>query len=306
MLHFSKRRGKGQTMSYKSFTVALAQIYPRLADLEHNISLHIKHAEEALKLGADLVVFPELSLTGYTLKDLTADFAINITHKERFGRLFEISKQIDIAFGFVEESNYIFYNSAAYLSGGEAQHVHRKVYLPTYGMFDEDRYFSPGNTFRAFNTKFGRFAILVCEDYWHPSSVYIAAQDNALYHLYMANAPIRGLTLPDEITSVSIAENVARVSSQLYGVYSIYANRVGFEDGVAFGGNSRVVSPTGSTVAQANSQDEELVLAEVEPEQIRRARTFFPLMGDEKLDLVYRELTRLRTNSNESEDRRDE
>lgn len=293
-------------MANKSFTAAVAQIYPKLAHLEYNLDLHIKNAREAKKLGADLVLFPELSLTGYLLKDLTADMAINPAKSGKIGALLEVSRDIDICFGFVEEEDYVYYNSAAYCSGGRIEFIHRKVYLPTYGMFDEERYFSPGSTFRAFNTRLGRFAILICEDYWHPSSVYLAAQDRALFHLYMANAPIRGLTLPDEITSVSIAQNVAGISSQLYGVYSLYANRTGFEDGTAFGGNSRVISPTGSVIAQAGGEDEELLLAEIELDQVRRARTFFPLMGDEKLDLVHRELTNIRNRNFQLEERTNE
>lgn len=293
-------------MADTSFTVAIAQIYPRLADLEYNLNLHVKQVEEAARLGADLVVFPELSLTGYLMKDLTADMAQNPAASTIIGRLLAASDKIDVVFGFVEEEDYVYYNSAAYCYAGEILHIHRKVYLPTYGMFDEERYFSAGDVFRAFDTPLGRFAILICEDYWHPSSVYLAAQDRALYHIYMANAPMRGMTLPDEITSINIAESVAAVSSQLYGVYSIYANRTGFEDGTNFGGGSRVVSPTGDVVARAGREDEELVLAEVELEQIRRARTFFPLMGDEKLDLVHRELTRIRNRNYKLEGTDDE
>jgi predicted amidohydrolase len=177
---------------------------------------------------------------------------------------------------------------------GEVRALHRKVYLPTYGMFDEERYFSPGSGFRAFDAALGRSAILICEDYWHPSSVYLAAQDGAVFHFYLSSAPLRGMMLKDEITSLGVAEQMAVVSSQLYGVYTVFVNRVGYEDGVAFAGRSRVISPTGGVIARADHQEEELVVAEIDPEQVRRARVFFPLMGDEKLDLVHRELTRIR------------
>lgn len=293
-------------MQNKTFTAAIAQIYPKLADIDTNLEKHLHMIQEAKSLGADIIIFPELSLTGYLMKDLTADLALNPASSTVLDELMASSVDIDVVFGFVEEQDHVYYNSAMYCCQGEILHIHRKVYLPTYGMFDEERYFSPGHNFKAFNTPLGRFAILVCEDYWHPSSVYIAAQDKALFHIYMANAPIRGLTLPDEITSVSIAENVALVSSQLYGVYSLYANRTGFEDGTAFGGGSRIVSPTGDVIARAGREEEELLLAEIDQEQIRRARTFFPLMGDEKLDLVYRELTRIRNREFQIEEHRDE
>ena len=276
-------------------TVAAAQVAPKLGDLEANLELHLRQIEYAAELGASIIVFPELSLTGYQLKDLTADVAQRVGDSELLDRIAQESRRISIVAGFVEEGdNYIYYNSAAFFEAGDLRALHRKVYLPTYGMFDEERYFSPGSGFRAFDTGIGRSAILICEDYWHPSSVYLAAQDGAVIHFYISNAPLRGMTLPDEITSTDIAERMAQVSSQLYGVYTIYANRVGFEDGIAFAGRSRIVSPTGHVIARADHREEELVLAEVDMEQIRRARVFFPLLGDEKLDLVHRELTRIR------------
>lgn len=295
--------GKAAEMLPETTLVAVAQINPRLGDLDYNLGLHLERAEQAVKLGAEMMVFPELSLTGYLLKDLTADVAQDIEKSKIIKRLREASRKIALMVGFVEEGDdFVYYNTAALFDGGEVKALHRKVYLPTYGMFDEERYFSPGSIFRAFDTRFGRIAILICEDYWHPSSVYLAAQDGAVLHFYLANAPERGMTLPDEITSTDIAERMAVISSQLYGVYSIYANRVGYEDGISFAGRSAVVSPTGAVPARAGSQNEELLLAEIDPEQVRRARVFFPLLGDEKLDLVYRELSRIRAQRFKLED----
>ncbi len=275
--------------------LAVSQTAPTLGDVERNLEQHLKHTEYALEAGAGLLVFPELSLTGYTLKDLTADVAQRAGDSVVLDKLARASRKLPMIVGFVEEGDdFVYYNSAAYFEGGALRGLHRKVYLPTYGMFEEERYFSPGSTFRAFDSVAGRAAILICEDYWHPSSVYLAAQDGALIHFYLSNAPLRGMTLPDEITSADIAERMAVVSSQLYGVYTVYANRVGYEDGVAFAGRSCMVGPTGDVVARADHREEELLLAEIEPEQVRRARVFFPLLGDEKLDLVHRELTRIR------------
>ena len=301
-LHLDEVSGNMRT---EPTVVAVAQINPKLGDLDHNIALHREKALQAAELGAELVIFPEMSLTGYLLKDLTQDVAQNTARSEYLNALAELSRDIALLVGFVEEGDdYIFYNSAGYFEDGEIKHVHRKVYLPTYGMFDEERYFSPGGTFKAFETKFGRAAVLICEDYWHPSSIYLAAQDGAVLHFYMANAPLRGLTLPDEITSVDIAETMANVSSQLYGVYSVYANRVGYEDGICFGGGSKIVSPTAGVLARAGRENDEILLAEIEAEQVRRARTMFPLLGDEKIDMVYRELERIRKRKFESEEKK--
>jgi predicted amidohydrolase len=279
----------------KPTVIAIAQVNPRLGDLDFNLSMHLDRIAQARDLGAEIIVFPELSLTGYLLKDLTADASQNLEKSALVQNLASESRDIAVLAGLVEEADdFIYYNSAVLFEGGSISHVHRKVYLPTYGMFDEERYFSPGSMIRSFDSFFGCGAILICEDYWHPSSVYLAAQDGAVVHFYLSNAPLRGMTLPDEITSTDIAEGMARVSSQLYGVYTVFSNRTGYEDGICFAGGSCVISPTGSVIARADREKEELLLAELDPDQVRRARTFFPLMGDEKLDMVHRELTRIR------------
>ena len=290
-------------MNRAPFLAAVAQVAPKLGDVRENLSMHKREIERAHGLGAALIVFPELSITGYMLRDLTAEVAQRVGESACLGDLAEASRNISIIAGFVEEGDdHVYYNSAAYLEAGEIKAVHRKVYLPTYGMFEEERYFSPGANFRAFDTRFGRASILICEDYWHQSSVYLAAQDGAVLHFYLANAPLRGMTVSDQITSAGIADKMSIVSSQLYGVFTIYANRVGYEDGVAFAGCSSVVSPEGRVIAKADHRDEELVLAEIDPEETRRARVFFPLLGDEKLDLVHRELTRIRARRYRLED----
>src|SRR5574337_1280316 len=130
------------------YTIALAQINPALGDLERNLALHEKAAEEAIVHGASLVVFPELSLTGYFLKDIVSSVASPLT-SSILDRLRDLSRRIDLVIGLVEESHaHLFYNAALYLSMGEIQHVHRKVYLPTYGIFDEQRYLSEGRCYR--------------------------------------------------------------------------------------------------------------------------------------------------------------
>src|SRR5690242_368820 len=162
-----------------AFTVALAQIKPKLGCLADNLVLAEAAIEKAIAAGADLVVFPELALTGYFLKDLVPDVALRLDSPE-IEKLKALSTRISIAIGFVEVSpDYRFFNSALYLEGGEIVHVHRKVYLPTYGLFDEQRYLARGDRFRAFDTRFGRFGILICEDMWHLSAPYILAMDNA-------------------------------------------------------------------------------------------------------------------------------
>ena len=173
-------------------TIALAQINPTLGDLERNLALHEKTAEEAIGRGAHLLVFPELSLTGYFLKDIVSSVALSLT-SPFVSRLRDLSRRIDLVVGFVEETpEHLFYNAALYLSRGEIHHVHRKVYLPTYGIFDEQRYLAAGGRVRTFQTGIGRCALLICEDMWHSSTAYVASLDGMDLLICLSSSPGRG------------------------------------------------------------------------------------------------------------------
>ena len=157
------------------FSVALAQLAPKLGNFSDNIEAHLRWVEKARTAGANLVVFPELSLTGYILQDLVPDIAVPLPDATRLQPLLDACRGIDCVFGFVEvSSNFNYYNAAAYVSDGKILHVHRKLYLPTYGMFDEMRFFAMGENLRTFQTQFGELGLLICEDLWHPSTIYSA------------------------------------------------------------------------------------------------------------------------------------
>src|SRR5258708_8568337 len=142
--------------------LALAQCAPSLGDLKANIELHLELTQQAAAEQAHLVAFPELSLTGYFLKDLVPDLAMDLDDP-RLMPLLEASRQIDVAFGMVVKSeDFRYYNAAVYLSGGQVKHVHRKVYLPTYGLFDEQRYFAPRHRIRSLHTPL-RSGTLLCQ-----------------------------------------------------------------------------------------------------------------------------------------------
>ena len=276
------------------FTVGVAQISQVLGDLGHNMLHHLHKIRQASDLGADLVVFPELSLTGYNLHDLAPDVAINLKKSKVLDPLKEISNKTAVLVGLVEESDsFVYYNSSVLLESGQIKCVHRKVYLPTYGIFDEERIFSPGRGFNLFDSPAGKSGVLICEDFWHPSSCYLLAMNQAAVVYCMANSPINTKDLSNQKEDPSFIGKLLEVNSRLYGIYSIYANRVGFEDGVGFGGGSRIVDPTGKLVTVAGNLEEEILLAELDPEIVRRARINFPHLGDEKPDLVKRELDAL-------------
>ena len=273
--------------------VALAQVVPVLGDVERNLALHEKVAQEALDQGAGLVVFPELSLTGYFLKDLVPTVAAGLNGTV-LARLRDLSRRVPLVVGFVEESpDHRFFNAAAYLEAGEIRHVHRKVYLPTYGIFDEQRYLAPGDACRAFDAACGRAAVLVCEDFWHPSLVYVAVQDAADVLICPSASPGRGLTRAGTFANAAAWETANRAYAQLFTAYVLYAGRVGYEDGACFWGGSEVIGPGGEVVAKAPALAEALLIADLDRAEVRRARITNPLRRDERLDLTLRELRRI-------------
>jgi NAD+ synthase (glutamine-hydrolysing) len=274
--------------------LALAQINTKLGDVNANLEKHLTLAKEAAQSGADLLIFPELSLTGYVLQDIAADVARPASQADPvFKPLLEASHSLDLLVGFVEvDTRYRFYISAAYLSGGEIVHVHRKAHLPTYGIFDERRYFAAGDSFKAFDTRFGRVGALICEDFWHVSSPYLLWMDGAdLFYLTSAS-PGRGIT--DEILgSAQWVQDINRAYAGLFTSFFAHSNRVGFEDGLNFFGGSTVYDPDGRQIARAAYNDEALTLCEIDLAQLRRTRTRLPLLRDENPQMVVNELNRI-------------
>lgn len=276
-------------------TIALAQINPALGDLERNLALHEKTAEEVIGRGARLLIFPELSLTGYFLKDIVSSVALSLT-SPFLGRLRDLSRRIDLVVGLVEETpEHLFYNAALYLSMGEILHVHRKVYLPTYGIFDEQRYLAAGGRVRTFQAGIGRSALLICEDMWHPSTAYVASLDGMDVLICPSASPGRGgLEEGKTFANARAWETINRAYAQLFTCYVVYSNRVGYEDGACFWGGSEVIAPTGEPVAKAEYLSEAILVAEIDHAEVRRARTANPLLRDERVDVTLRELERIK------------
>lgn len=272
--------------------LALVQMAPSLGLPEKNLAKHLEWLATPEATEADLVVFPELSLTGYLLQDLVAEVARPVREQGYLAPLLEASRQRDIVVGMVEESpEFLFHNSAVYLSDGRIHHVHRKVYLPTYGMFDEGRYFAAGRHFEAFDTRFGRLGVLVCEDAWHLSAPYLLALQGAHTLLVMSGSPGRGLaTDAGQATSVQTWERVGQTLSQFLTLHWAYVNRVGYEDGLAFAGGSYVADPFGELLLDGAENREAIYRADLPLASLRRARTQTPILRDEKPELVLRHL----------------
>lgn len=277
----------------RPYRVAVAQMAPTLGDLEKNLALHEQMAREAAAQSANLLIFPELSLTGYFLKDQVPSVALR-PDAQALQLFRELSRRTAIVLGFVEEApGHCFYNASAYFEGGDIRHIHRKVYLPTYGIFDEARYLAAGDRVRAFDTALGRMAILICEDLWHPVVPAVAVWDGAEMVICPSASPGRGLGQTGPFQNTSTWERTIRTCGDLLTSYVVYANRVGYEDGACFWGGSEVVAPSGEPVAKARYLAEELLLADLDPGSLRRARVANPLLRDERLDLALREIARI-------------
>lgn len=276
--------------------VALAQIAPFLADRQRNVGLHLEQIKAARAQEADLIVFPELSLTGYFVRDMVPDVAIAADAPE-IAEMLAAAGPMAVVLGFVEESRqHRFYNTALYAEGGKIVHLHRKVYLPTYGLFDEQRYFAAGERFLAFDTaRFGRMGLLICEDFWHLSAAAIMQAEEIDILICPSNSPGRGVEGP-RFRTAETYEHLSKAYAQLMGAVVIVVNRVGFEDGLCFWGGSSVTGPDGHTIAQAPQLDESLTLATFDAADLRRQRLITPLARDERLLLTIEELHRIKRN----------
>lgn len=274
------------------YTAVLAQIKPKLGCVADNCTLIEERIDQAITAHADLVVFPELALTGYFLKDLVPEVACRIS-SPLIAKLTELSRHISIAIGFVEESaDYRFFNSALYLEDGAIRHIHRKVYLPTYGLFDEQRYMARGEKIRAFDTKFGRIGMLVCEDMWHLSASYILAMDGASTIICLSSSPGRGIEA-DSLGSALAWQSLTSTTAMFLNCRILYCNRVGFEDGVNFWGGSEYVLPSGVSAIRGKLLEEDMVTACLNEGVLRRERIFSPMLRDENLCVTMQELSRI-------------
>ena len=275
----------------RSVTIRVVQHRPVLGDLEANLADHRARALAAAEEGVDLVLFPELSLTGYALGDLVDAVALDPGHA-RWPNMLALSEDVDVALGYVErgEDGYL-YNAGAYLHRGELLHGHRKTYLPTYGPFDEQRFFTPGRAIEAFDAPWGRAALVVCEEAWHPAVTHGAVAQGAEVLLTISNAPGRGPEEGDWASQRGWRANLAAYA-RLYAVWVAYANRVGYEEGFVFGGGSAVIAPDGREVAVADPLDPDELTVELDAAALRRARVANPAHGIERHEMLIEALGR--------------
>jgi len=274
--------------------IAIAQCAPALGAFKRNVAMHEDWIAKARGAGARLIVFPELSLTGYYLKDLAGELSC-AADDERLRPIVEASRHIDISAGFVERGpDARLHIAQGYWSRGELVHVHRKVYLPTYGIFDDGRYFGPGDRFDVFRSAAGPAGIAICEDLWHASVPYLYSTTGATIVFCPSASPGRGVAEGGDLGTAESCRLMDRFYAQYLTMYVVFVNRVGHEDGIAFWGGSEAVAPDGTVVARAPDFEEQLLIADIDPDLVARERDRNPLIRDERPELVISQLMRAR------------
>jgi len=275
--------------------IALAQLAPRLGRVDDNFELARDWLRRGAAEGAQLVAFPELALTGYLLSDLVPEVAMG-TDDPRLAALSREAPGVLLAIGFVEETDaHRFCNSAGLLRDGELIGVHRKVYLPTYGMFDEAHFTRPGDRIRthAIGEPLDRIGLSICEDFWHASLPMLQALDGASLLVNLAAGPARAPGSSAGLAAIAGWHKMQDTYALLGTVAVAFCNRVGNEEGLTFWGGSRLLRADGSTVAEGPLYEESLVVGSIDTDDLRMQRYGLPLLSDERLELVRREIDRI-------------
>jgi len=276
--------------------IAIAQIASKLGDVAANLETHLDLLEKARKKKAGLVVFPELGLTGYTLKDLVEEVALDPRSDPRFAKFVAKTKGLSAVVGFVEESpaeKGLFYNAAAFVADGRIVHIHRKVYLPTNGLFEEAKFFAQGREFRTFDAPFGRVGLLICRDFLHYGASYVHYASGADMIVCISAAPGRGVGGGDAFETGRMWELMGEAVSYFSSAFVVYANRVGVEDGVTFAGGSFVFAPGGRLAGRAAAVDPDFSVLPVDLAAVGRARRNWLFKRDEKPEVIWRSLERI-------------
>ena len=276
--------------------IALAQLAPTLGALDDNLERHRAVLADAREAGANLIVFPELGLTGYLLQDLAAEVAMRLDDP-RLAALVAETRGVSVVISFVEESaDHRLFIAAALVEDGSIRHVHRKLFLPTYGLFDERRFFAAGDVLRAVPSDLGAgIGLGVCEDFWHMAVPQLLALDGAQLLINVSSSPGRDLASTNEVGlgTATSWRTMMRTYAQLTTSFVVFCNRVGVDESISFWGGSEVIAPTGEALLSAPLYDEGLFTVDVSLGDVRRERIALPLLRDERPELHVRELQRI-------------
>ncbi len=264
-------------------TVGIAQIDSRLGEVEANLERHLEWIEAARKRDVELLIFPELSLTGYRLLHLTGKVALRPGDSPALDRLGQATKGLTVVAGFVEEdAKGVLYNSALLIEDGRVAHIHRKLYLPTYGIFQEGRFFGSGRKLAM--PPASPLGLLICEDLWHPHVARSLALAGAKVLIVVSAGPGH-LGSGPEPASQEAWQALTRSTALVNTCWVIYCNRVGWEEGSFYTGGSHVVRPGGELVERAPFLDEHLMVTTIDLREVDRLRWRLPLVDAERTDI---------------------
>jgi len=275
------------------FKISLAQINTKLGDLNKNIEIHKNYIQKAIGEKSNLIVFPELSISGYYLLDGTIEVSLK---KEKILEIFyDLSQKIDISLGFPEigEDN-VTYISQIYLSKGKILHNHRKVYPPNHGMFEDLKFFGRGKEIKSFETDFGKFGMLICRDFFHPSLAFLHYLQNIELLILTSAIPVRGSYRNEGLGIYESTEKLLFIYSLRFHTFIVFVNRVGFEDGIPFMGGSMVKDPTGKSVVSLPLIKEDFKSVEIDFDEIKREIFNLPLRREEDIDIILNNLKEIK------------
>jgi len=268
---------------------ALVQFKPRKGDVPANLAAMRDVFAQLASRPVDLIVFPEAALTGYFLEGAVYELAVDAptmaAQVDAQWRAAGGSRPVDIVVGFYENALGTFHNSALYVRCGAPEgvhivHVHRKMFLPTYGVFDEERFLTRGRRLSVFETPFGTAAILICEDAWHALMPTVAALKGARLIIVPSASPGRGLSGTGELESSVRWRAILSSMAAEHGVYVVYAGLTGFEGGKGMSGSTSAFSPRGDLLESLGPLEPGIISIELDPAEVDLARATIPLLGD--------------------------
>lgn len=267
-------------------TVAIVQFSPEKGRLETNLDRIVEHLIQCSHEGAHVVVFPETATTGYFLEGGVVELALTaeaLTSKLQERIEGKLKNSLEFSMGFYEVAGGNIFNSAGYFrfNGTRIQCIrtYQKFFLPTYGVFDEDRFVSKGTDICVLDTVLGKTSIMICEDVWHSIFPTLNAVAGATTMIVPSASPARGFT-SEHIENHERYRRLAKGISEEHGVYTILAQLVGHEGGKGFVGGSMIVDPFGNILVEAPVGEEAIIIADLEPDMVAIARAQTPLISD--------------------------
>ncbi|MFQ6067933.1 MAG: carbon-nitrogen hydrolase family protein [Candidatus Bathyarchaeia archaeon] len=262
------------------FKVALAQFPCKIGNKQHNISKISKYVIQAKKQKADVIIFPEMSLTGYTTRDLTYELAEEVPgpSTEKIEKMAK-KENLYVIHGMPERSEKgkaILYNTAV-LTGPEGYiGKYRKMHLPTHSVFEEKRYFRPGYQTPVFETSLGKIGITICYDIFFPETTRALRIQGAKFVICISASPAIRKKFFEVLTTARAIENTC---------FLAYVNLVGIEDGLQFWGGSRLIGPSGTIITQTKYDEEDISFGSVDYEDLRPVEAFVPTLRDLRPEL---------------------